>query len=85
MIFEHGCYISALAHIRMLILSIYVLLECIKTIYKYGQFLGPGPQYLMFETCLEGIIWHFCSYLRHKQKLLVLSRLNDFMNCSVLF
>ena len=36
-IFEHGCYISALAHIRMLILSICVLLECIKTIYKYGH------------------------------------------------
>ena len=29
-IFEHGCYISALAHIRMLMLSICVLLECIK-------------------------------------------------------
>ena len=28
-IFEHGCYISALAHITMLILSICVLLECI--------------------------------------------------------
>ena len=36
-IFEHGCYISALVHVRMLILSIYDLLECIKTIYKYGQ------------------------------------------------
>ena len=24
----------------------------------------------------------FCSYLRHKQKLLILSRLNDFMTCS---
>ena len=33
--FEHGCYISALAYIRMSILSIYVLLECINTIYKY--------------------------------------------------
>ena len=38
-IFEHGCYISALAHIRMLILSIYVLLECINTIYKH-DFVG---------------------------------------------
>ena len=37
MIFEHGCYISALAHIRMLILSINVLLECINKIYKYGH------------------------------------------------
>ena len=36
-IFEHGRYISALAHIRMLISSIYVLLECINTIYKYGH------------------------------------------------
>ena len=36
-IFEHGCYISALAHIRMLMLSICVLLERINTVYKYGQ------------------------------------------------
>ena len=36
-IFEHGCYISALAHIKILILSICVLLECINTIYKYGN------------------------------------------------
>ena len=36
-IFEHGCYILALAHIRMLILSINVLLECINKIYKYGH------------------------------------------------
>ena len=35
--FEHGWYISALAHIVMLILSIYVLLEYINTIYKYGH------------------------------------------------
>ena len=35
--FEHGCYISAMAHIRMLILSINVLLECINKIYKYGH------------------------------------------------
>ena len=34
--FEQGFYISALAHI-MLILSIYVLLECINTISKYGH------------------------------------------------
>ena len=33
-IFEHGCYISALAPIRMLILSIYVFLECINKICK---------------------------------------------------
>ena len=36
-IFVHGYFISALAHIRMLTLSIYVLLECINTIYKYGH------------------------------------------------
>ena len=29
--------ISALAHIRMLLLSICVLLECLNTIYKYGH------------------------------------------------
>ena len=36
-IFEHGRYISALKHSRMLILSSYVLLGCINTIYKYGH------------------------------------------------
>ena len=36
-IFEHGRYISALEHTRMLILSSYVLPACINTIYKYGQ------------------------------------------------
>ena len=36
-IFEHGCYISALEHIRMLILSSYVLLAYISTIYQYGH------------------------------------------------
>ena len=35
-IFEHGFYISAWEHIRMLILSIYVI-ACINTIYKYGH------------------------------------------------
>ena len=25
---------------------------------------------------------HVCSYLRHKHKLLILSRLSDFMTCS---
>ena len=43
------------------------------------QFLGSGAQYLIFEMCLEGIIWHVCSYLKHKYKLLILSRLSDFM------
>ena len=36
-IFEHGCYISALKHIRMLILSSYVLPPSINTIYEYGH------------------------------------------------
>ena len=37
-IFEsHGCYISTLHHIKMLMLSIYVLLACINPIYKYGH------------------------------------------------
>ena len=53
-------------------------------IYKF-QFLGSGALYLMFETCQEGIIWHVCSYLRHKHKLLILSRLSDFMICSEYF
>ena len=35
-ILKHVYYILALADIRMLILSIYVLLECINTVYKYG-------------------------------------------------
>ena len=38
-IFEHGCYISALEHFRMLILSSYILLVCINAIYKYGHTL----------------------------------------------
>ena len=36
-IFEHGCYILALEHIRLLILGIYVLLARINTICKYGH------------------------------------------------
>ena len=34
-IFEHGVYIAALEHARMLILSNYVILAMINTIYKY--------------------------------------------------
>ena len=33
--FEHGLYISPLKHARLLILSSYVLLASINTIYKY--------------------------------------------------
>ena len=36
-IFKHKCYISALEQKRMLILSIYVLLTCMNTIYKFGH------------------------------------------------
>ena len=36
-IFEHGCYILALEHVGMLILSSYVLLEFMNTIYKHGH------------------------------------------------
>ena len=35
--FELGCYISALEHVRMLILSSNVILACINAIYKYGH------------------------------------------------
>ena len=31
---------------------------------------------------LEDIIWHVCSYLRHKHNLLILIRLSDFMTSS---
>ena len=34
---EHGRYISALEHIRMVIFSSNVLLACINTIYKHGH------------------------------------------------
>ena len=61
-IFEHGCNISALEHVRMLILNNYVLLACINIIcnmvtlgcfdemYINFQFLGSGALYLTFET-----------------------------------
>ena len=35
--FLAGVYISALEHVRMLILSSYVFLACINAIYKYGH------------------------------------------------
>ena len=35
--------------------------------------------------CKEGIFWHVCFYLRHKHKLLILSRLSCFMTCSERF
>ena len=43
------------------------------------QFLSSGVPYL--EPFWVGIIWHFC----YKQKLLILSCLNNFMTCSARF
>ena len=48
--FEHAFHISAFDHIRMLILSIYFLVACINTFYKF-QYFGSGALYLRFETC----------------------------------
>ena len=31
--------------------------------------------------CNKGIIWHDCSYLRHKHKLSILSCMSDFRTC----
>ena len=36
-IFEHGCYISALENVMMVILNSYVHLGRINQIYKYGH------------------------------------------------
>ena len=90
------CTTQVFLQCRMLILSDYVLLACISTIYEYGhvwlikmhikfQFLGSGALFLRFETCLERIIRHVSSYLRHKHKLLILSCLRHFMTCSTHF
>ena len=51
-IFEHGCYISALEYVRMLILSSYVLLACINAIYKYGHSISMSSLklFLLFVT-----------------------------------
>ena len=69
-IFEHGRYISALEHTRMLILSSYILLACINTICKYYHawmiywdvyevsIFWSGTQYLGVKMCLEVIICH---------------------------
>ena len=62
-----------------------VTLERFNEMYIKFQFWGSGALYLRFETCKEDKVLHFCSYLRHKQKLLILSRLNDFMACSAHF
>ena len=45
------------------------------------QFLGSGALCLRLETCYEGMIWHGCSYLIHKYKVLLLLCLSDFMAC----
>ena len=93
-IFKQQCYISALEHIRMLILNSYVLLACISTIYEYAHawviyrdvrcIMGFifWAQELYFSDLKHArwvIIWHNCSYLRHK------SCLSDFMTCSTCF
>ena len=49
------------------------------------KFFGVGALYLRFEMCWKGIIWHVRSYLMHKHKLFILSRLGDFMTCSERF
>ena len=46
-IFEHGLYISALEHARMLILSEYVLLASINTIYIYCH------AWMIFVKCMQ--------------------------------
>ena len=38
--------------------------------------------YNMFESARKVEFGDGCSYLRHKHKLLILSRLSDFMTCS---
>ena len=95
-----GAIFQTWKHTKMLILSSYVVQACINIIYKiiimvtigrfsemYNKFLflGLGVLYLRFETCLECIIWHVCSYLRHKHKLLILSPLSGFMTCNTRF
>ena len=62
-----------------------VTLGCFSKMYIKFLFLGLGALYLRFETCLECIIRQVCSFLRHKHKLSILSRLSDFMTCSEYF
>ena len=86
-IFKHGCYISALKHIIMLISSNYVPIACINTIYKC-VFLGDLVRctcILSFNFGLRSSTSEVCSYLRHKYKLLILSRLSDIMISSERF
>ena len=35
--------------------------------------------------CLTFVIWYVCSYLRHKHKFSIMSRLSDFVTCSASF
>ena len=59
-IFEHGCYISALEHARMLILTSYVLLACTNNI-QYKQYIniftlgGFSEPYMKFQFFDQGI------------------------------
>ena len=41
--------------------------------------------YISGLNSLGSIIWHVCFYLKLKHKLLILSRLSDFMTCSECF
>ena len=43
-----------------------VMLGLFSEMYIKFQFLRSGALYLRFEKCEEGVIWHVCSYLRHK-------------------
>ena len=47
--FYHGLYVSALEHIRMLILSSYVLLACTNRIYKNGHAWGIIEMIIKFQ------------------------------------
>ena len=49
------------------------------------QFWGSGALYLRYEMCQEYINRQFCSYLRHKHKISILSRLSDFVTFSACF
>ena len=91
-IFEHGCYISALEYVRMLILSSYVLLACINTIYKYGHawviLLGWFSEIKFLFWLRSSIfeVWKVlrrkitgipvCFYSRHKHSMTCSERFN---------
>ena len=55
-ILEHGCYISALEYVRMLILSTYVLLASINTTDKLSRFGDLASCMLSFNFGVKGSI-----------------------------